>query len=546
VTAKPAESLAVPRSAEPASSARFAALVGLGILASRLAGLVRERAFAHFFGNSGVADAVKAAFRIPNLLQNLFGEGVLSASFIPVYARLLAERDEHEARRVAGAVAAALGLAMSLLVLLGMLATPWLIDLVAPGFEGERRALTIVLVRVLFPGVALLVMSAWCLGILNSHRRFFLSYAAPVLWNAVIIGVMLWVGPRRAAEDLAVWVAWAAVGGSAAQLAVQLPRTLRLAGRLPLGLGVRDPAVHTVFRNFAPAFVSRGVLQISAYVDQLLASLLPLGAVAALGYAQTLYTLPVSLFGMSISAAELPLMSSALGSHDEIAGVLRQRLEAALQRVAFFIVPSAMAFAALGDVITAAIYRTGRFGAHDVIYVWGILAGSAVGLLASTLARVFASTFYALRDTRTPLRFACVRLLATVVLGIAFAFPLPRLLGVEPRWGAAGLTLSAGLAGWLELALLRRALARRIGAVHLAPRLLIKLWGAAGGSAVVAFALERVVSPAHPVLVAAAVLGPFGALYLASTFGLRIPEARALAARALKERASRPSLRPGA
>jgi len=532
MSAEPDVPSAPPAAAPPLpGSARFAALVALGIFASRLAGLVRERAFAHYFGNSDVADAVKAAFRIPNLLQNLFGEGVLSASFIPVYARLLAERDEGEARRVAGAVGAALALAMSALVLLGMLATPWLIDLVAPGFEGERRALTIVLVRVLFPGVALLVMSAWCLGILNSHRRFFLSYAAPVLWNAVIIAAMLVAGSRRAAAELAVWVAWAALVGSAAQLAVQLPRTLRLAGRLPLGLGARDPAVQTVFRNFAPAFVSRGVLQISAYVDQILASLLPLGAVAALGYAQTLYTLPVSLFGMSISAAELPFMSSALGSEGEIATALRARLEAAMRRVAFFIVPSAVAFVALGDVIAAAIYRTGRFGPDDVVYVWGILAGSSVGLLASTLARLFAATYYALRDTRTPMRFACVRLAATVGLGILFAFPLPRLLGLEPRWGAAGLTLSAGLAGWLELALLRRTLARRIGRAHLARGDVARLWAAAAASAAVALALERAASAAHPVIAAVVVLGPFGALYLGATLLLGVPEARALATR---------------
>jgi len=527
-----ARTVGVPAAAVPhaQASARFAVLVALGIFASRLTGLVRERAFAHFFGNSEVADALKAAFRIPNLLQNLFGEGVLSASFIPVYARLLAQRDEHAARVVAGTVAAALGLAMSALVLVGELATPWLIDLVAPGFEGERRALTIVLVQVLFPGVALLVMSAWCLGILNSHRRFFLSYAAPVMWNAVIIAALLLFGGTTGASELAVRVAWAAVVGSAAQLAVQLPRTLRLAGRLPLGIGARDAAVRTVFRNFTPAFVSRGVLQISAYLDQVLASLLPFGAVAALGYAQTLYTLPVSLFGMSVTAAELPLMSSALGSDAEIAASLRARLEAAMRRVAFFIVPSAVAFVALGDVITAAIYRTGRFGAGDVAYVWGILAGSAVGLLASTLARLLAATYYALRDTRTPLRFACVRLAATLGLGILFAFPLPRLLGVEPRWGAAGLTLSAGLAGWLELILLRRALARRIGHPELSRGLLARLWAAGAGSAIPALLIERSLPAVHPVVVGLAVLPCFAALYLAATLALGIPEARALAA----------------
>src|SRR5262245_57165212 len=192
-------------------SARFAALVGLGIFASRLAGLVRERALAHYFGNSDVADALKAAFRIPNFLQNLFGEGVLSASFIPVYSRLLAQQDREEARRVAGAVAALLGLLVSGLVLLGVLGTPLLIDLIAPGFEGARRELTIRLVRILFPGAGLLVLSAWCLGVLNSHRRFLLSYTAPVIWNVAIIVALVLAGARVGQDELAVVAAWGSV-----------------------------------------------------------------------------------------------------------------------------------------------------------------------------------------------------------------------------------------------------------------------------------------------------------------------------------------------
>ncbi len=531
MSAEPAPEAALEAAPRVTGTGRFAALVAAGILLSRIAGLVRERAFAHYFGNSDVADALKAAFRIPNLLQNLFGEGVLSASFIPVYARLLAEGDVAGARRVAGAVGAALTFAMSAFVLVGVVAAPLLVDVLAPGFDGDRRALTIVLVRVLFPGVALLVLSAWCLGILNSHRRFFLAYAAPVIWNAAIVATLLWAGRRSDAAGLAVWVAWGAVIGSAAQLAVQLPRALRLAGRLPLAIARPDASVQTVFRNFVPAFVGRGVIQVSAYIDQLLASLLPLGAVAALGYAQTLYTLPVSLFGMSISAAELPFLSSELGASDAVAAALRARLTAAMRRVAFFIVPSAVVFVALGDVVTAAIYKTGRFGADDVRYVWGIVAGSAVGLLASTLARVFAATFYALRDTRTPMRIACVRLAATAVLGIAFAFPLPRLFGLEPRWGAAGLTLSAGLAGWIELVLLRRALERRIGRARLAPALLVRLWAAALASAALALAVERGVGGLHPVAIAVAVLGSYGAAYLAATRGLGVDEARMLVAR---------------
>ena len=169
-------------------------MVAAGILLSRIIGLVRNRVFAHYFGTSDAADAFNAAFRIPNFLQNLFGEGVLSASFIPVYAGLRARGDEAEARLVASAIAALLGLATAVLVLVGILFTPWLIAAIAPGFTGEKREVTIRLVRILFPGAGLLVLSAWCLGVLNSHRRFFLSYSAPVLWNLAIIASLIAFG----------------------------------------------------------------------------------------------------------------------------------------------------------------------------------------------------------------------------------------------------------------------------------------------------------------------------------------------------------------
>lgn len=507
-------------------SGRFAALVAAGILFSRVAGLVRERAFAHYFGSSGVADALKAAFRIPNLLQNLFGEGVLSASFIPVYARLLAHGEEDAARRVAGSVAALLALAMALLVLLGVLAAPWLVDLVAPGFEGERRALTVSLVRMLFPGVALLVLSAWCLGVLNSHHRFFLSYVAPVAWNLVIVAALVAAASGgRASERLATIVALAAVAGAAAQLGLQLPQALRLARPRWLGPRAGGSALRRVLRNFGPAFVGRGVVQISAYVDQLLASLLPLGAVASLGYAQTLSLLPVSLFGMSVSAAELPAMARATGGASEVASALRSRLGTALRRVGFFVVPSAVAFLALGDTIAAAIYQTGRFSAEDADVVWAILAASAPGLLASTLGRLYASTFYALQDTRSPLRFAWVRLVASVGLGALCAFPLPRLLGVPPAYAVAGLALGSGLAGFLELGLLRRGLDRRIGRARLGAACGARLALAAALAAAAAWAV-RLPLPTLPPLVAAALQLPvYGAVYLGASLALGVDEA---------------------
>jgi putative peptidoglycan lipid II flippase len=511
-----------------AQSKSHAFLVGAGIFLSRVAGLIRDRVFAHYFGNSDAADAFRAAFRIPNFLQNMFGEGVLSASFIPVYARLLARKDEEEARRTAGAIAGILALTTSILVLAGVLTTPYLIDFIAPGFHGEKRELTIRLVRILFPGAGLLVFSAWCLGILNSHRRFFLSYTAPVVWNAAMIATMWKWGGHYSQFPLVAIVAWGSVAGSALQVAVQLPVVLHLLHGLRLSLSYHGENVKAVVRNFFPVFIGRGVVQISAYVDVWLASLVPItGAVSALSYAQTLYTLPVSLFGMSVSAAELPQMSGELGNEQEVAQALRGRLTAGLRQIAFFVVPSVAAFLILGDVVVAAIYRTGQFKQADVIYVWGILAGSTVGLLASTLGRLYSSTYYALRDTRTPLRFAIVRVILTTGLGYLCAIPLPRLLGIEPRWGVAGLTISAGIASWVEFHLLRRTLNKRIGQTGLPLEYLAKLWLAALASAAAGWGIRHAFGPHSPILIAVLVLGLYGIVYFGATWSLGLPEARA-------------------
>src|SRR5215470_8560641 len=301
------------------SVGRGAFLVAAGIFLSRIAGLIRDRVFSHFFGLSYAADAFRAAVRIPNFLQNLFGEGVLSASFIPVYAKLIAEEKREDAGRVAGAIFSLLALVTAVLVLSGVLATPYLIDAIAPGFKGETRRLAIQLVRIFFPGVGFLVLSAWCLGILNSHRKFFLSYVSPVVWNVAMIAALVAFGRSSDLNRLAYYTAWGSVVGSALQFMVQLPVVIRLAPTLRLALHLASENVRMVIRNFGPAFVSRGVTQISAFVDGILASKVGVGALAALTNAQLISLLPISLFGMSISAAELPSMSSVLGSEQEVA-----------------------------------------------------------------------------------------------------------------------------------------------------------------------------------------------------------------------------------
>jgi putative peptidoglycan lipid II flippase len=526
------------------STGRSAFMVGAGILISRIVGLVRQRVFAHYFGSSSAAgDAFAAAFRIPNFLQNVFGEGALSASFIPVYSKLLAQDNEEEASHVASAIAALLALVTASIVLVGVLFTPYFIYFIAWGFEGETRELAIRLARILFPGAGLLVMSAWCLGVLNSHRRFFLSYTAPVVWNVAIITSLLVYGGRVTEFRLAEVAAWGSVIGSALQFGVQLPTVLRVVHRLRPVLDLVSADVKTVMRNFVPVFISRGVIQISAFVDAGLASLLPTGAVISLTYAQSLYTLPVSLFGMSVSAAELPAMSGAIGNTDQIAEILRHRLDEGLRRIAFFIVPSSMAFLALGDLIAALLYQTGKFKHADTNYVWAILAGSTIGLLASTLGRLYSSTYYALRDTRTPLRCAIIRVVLTTVLGYLCAIPLPPALGLDPKWGVAGLTASAGIAGWVEFTLLRRTLNRRIGPTGLAIPFVAKLWIGAAIGAGVAWALKLLISPMHPIPLAIIVLGAYGVIYFAVTFIFGLPEARAVLGRVFRG-FSRPKSEP--
>jgi len=507
-----------------------AALVAAGILGSRVLGLIRNSLIARYLGTTVAADAWTAAFKVPNTLQNLFGEGALSAAFVPVYARLLGAGEDDEADRVAGAVAAILGVTIAIFVLVGVLIAPLLIYAIAPGFTGERRELTVTLTRILFPGAGFLTLSAWCLGVLNSHRKFLIAYAAPIAWNLSLIVALVWWGRMPDKAHVVTVMAWASVCGSVLQFAVQVPAVKRVAPRLRVALETTTGNVREILRNFGPAFVSRGVVQISSYIDQFLTSFLPNGMVAVFGFATTLYMLPVSMFGAAISVAELPEMSRATAEEHEAGGMLRSRIDAGLRRIAFLVVPSAVAFLALGDVLIRVVYEHGHFTATDAVYTWAVLCGSAVGLLAGTLGRLYSSTYYALRDTRTPLRYATVRVALTTVLGATFAFGVPRWFGIDAHWGAAGLSASAGLAAWVEFTLLRRRLNRRIGPTGLTGRFTITLWGLAVASAALAVLVQRYTADWRRMVAGLAVIAIYGAAYLGGAMLLRVPEARGIVA----------------
>jgi putative peptidoglycan lipid II flippase len=429
--------------------------------------------------------------------------------------------------------------------LLGVLLAPLLVSIFTPGFTGERRALLIDVVRIVFPMTGVLVLSAWALGILNSHRRFFLPYFAPVLWNAAIIGTLLTFGSRLDVSSLVIAAAWGALLGGVLQFAVQLPLVLKLDREIRLSTGRGEPAFIEAVRKAGPAILGRGVVQLSGYLDLVLATLLAVGALGRLRYAQTLYLLPVSLFAMSVAATALPELAR---DRDGALDTLRQRTAAAALRVAFYVVPSFVAFVALGDVLVAGLYRAGAFGAADVRVVWWILIGYSLGLLASTTTRVYQTTFFALRDTATPARAATVRVAIAFVGGAAlmvqfepitvFGIAIPAgafasLTAAGLPLGPLGLTAGASLGAWVEWFLLRRRLRAQLGGIGADVLALARMFLAALIAAAAARWLSLRLTAVNPLPAAAIVGAVYGAAYLGLAALLRLDEARALASGAL-------------
>lgn len=525
---------------------RNAGAVSLGILLSRIAGLLREKLLAYHLGTGLAAEAFRAALRIPNVLQNLLGDGVVSAAFVPTYARTVDRGETEDAGRLAGAVASLLILVTGALVAIGILFAGPITRVLTPGFPADsaKYALTVTLVRIITPSLGFLVLSAWCLGVLNAHRNFFRAYVAPVLWNAsIIVAVSVAALVGREQRDLAVAVAIGALVGAVLQFALQLPTVLRLAPGLRLGLARGTPGLRQVLRASGPAILGRGVVQLSAYIDLIVASLLAAGAVAALGYAQVLYLLPVSLFGMSVAAASLPNLATFEAT--ELAA-RQMALERAAGRITLFVVPTSVLYLAMGDRVVAVLFEGGAFGPAQTRQVAAVLAAYALGLLATTQSRLLQAVLYALDDTRTPARVAVLRVLVATTLGVLLMLLLDGwrwdtdgpvrvassgLASLEARsaassllrLGAVGLALGSSIGAWTEWAILSRNVRRRTGfrpaRRHLLRVLLAALAIVPGGvagrsvSATMASALPGVPSP---VLAALAIVIALSSLVLAA------------------------------
>ena len=475
-----------------------ASIVALGILASRVLGLIRWSLMARYFGSGAHADVLRAAFQAPNALQNLLGEGTMSAAFIPVYSKMVEEGRPEAAGRFAGSILGLLTAVVCVGVLLGIWLAHPICSILMRGFVGDaaevaaglrevdRLLLAVDMVRLAFPMAGILVLSSWALGVLNSHRRFLMPYFAPILWNVTIIGSLLGVGsvigftpgengdsilPETLTRLLTAVFLGGVIGGLM-QFLIQLPSVAFVIKGFRLSLSTRVDGVRQALAAVGPALAGRGIAQLSAYVDILLATLLVEGAVASIGYAQVLYILPISLFGLSVAAAELPeLTRIGAGSFSRMA----ERIRAGLRQGLFLAVPTALGYIALGYAIIGAIYRGGLFGIDDNWLTYFILATYSLGLLATVGSRLLQNGFWALGDTRTPARMALVRAVIALVVAIPTMFALDQLpvsqvtgAGLSTLYfGAVGLAAGSAVAAWVEWLFLGRALKRRLGAAFI-------------------------------------------------------------------------------
>lgn len=525
-----------------------------GILASRVLGFVRDATLTRIFGAGPQLDVFRQAMRNGNLIQNLLGEQTLSAAFIPQYSRLLEEGREEEAGRFAGAIFGLLVVVAGLLSLAGVVLAAPIVALFNAGYlqdaakvaEGvqavDRFPLAVRIVRLLFPMAGLLVLSAWSVGVLNSHRKFFAAYFAPVIWNVSIISFLLYAGrdllagsgdavSLGALERVLMAGALGALLGGGLQFLVQLPFVMRVLRGFKLSVSTQARGVREALAAFWPMLAGRGAVQLSGHLDGFIASFLVSGAQGILATALTLYLLPLSLFGLAVAAAELPEMSRRQGAGtDEVS----QRITATVRRSSFFVIPTAVGYVFFGLLLVNAIYGGGAFGAVDGWLTYLVLATYSLGLPASAVTRQLNTVFYAAGNTRVPARVGVERVLLSVAIGGSAAWaldsievgPLVALEGGKVLYlGATGLALGAAVGAWYELARIRFRLKAAHSTVTLPAAVLVRMAGCALAAAVPGGILWWFLDPVAPTwLTAPAVVALYALAYLGLAHGFGVSE----------------------
>jgi len=470
--------------------ARSTSTISLATAASRVLGFIRDILIAQLFGIGMQAQAFVVAFRLPNLLRDLVGEGAITSAIVPVLSAYRSTKSPQEFWRLAHALCMRMSVVVGIFGGVGVVLAPWLVRLIAPGFasDPEKYALTVTLTRILFPFIALVGLWAFFMGLLNSLRHFAMPALGPATLNLAMIAGCLWFAPHVKPAVLA--LAWGVMAGGLVQLLMQLPVAWRLGFRWPhhlTGFAASEPPLrgspsasrqvvgwrviwshpgsHEVMRLMTPRLVGSAVHQVSVFFNTILASLAVVageGAVAALYFANRLVQLPLALFGVASAQASLPTLSEQAATQELAA--FRSTVLSVLRMVAFVTLPAAVGLIVLAHPIVQVCLERGAFDEQSTRMTAQTLSYFSVGLLAYAASKVLSHAFYALQDTRTPVKLAVEALVVNVVLAVAFLGPL--------RVG--GLALATALASHLNAWRLLRALEQRLGA-SLLPTLLTPL-----------------------------------------------------------------------
>src|SRR5580658_6144372 len=414
---------------------RAAGVVGLAVLCSRVLGLAREQIFAALFGGGRIMDAFTIAFRIPNLLRDLFAEGALSTAFVTTFSKTVATDGEAAAWRLANKVATLTATTLSAITVLGIVFAPWLVAVLAPGFEGDKAALTITLTRIMYPFILLVSLAALVMGMLNARNVFGVPAMASSFFNlgSIIVGVALgyWLDPHFGTRAILGLAVGTLIGG-ALQLGVQLPVLARLGYRFHPDWQWRDPGVSAILRLMGPSVIAASSTQVNVLVNSIFASQLGDGPTFWLTIAFRLMQLPLGVFGVALGTVALPLLArmAASGNH----AAFRSELARGMRLAFLMTIPASVGLMVLAEPIISVLYQHGRFGAHETAESAGALQFYAIGLCGYAALKVLVNAFYAIDRRKTPMVVSFLAVVLNLVLNWIFTMHL--------GWGHRGLAFS--------------------------------------------------------------------------------------------------------
>jgi len=436
---------------ENSQVARAAGIVGAATMVSRVFGLARDMVIAAFFGASWMTDAFWVAFRIPNMLRRLLGEGSLTVSFVPVFTEYLEKKTKEQALELAYNAITLLSIILAVISVLGIILSPLIVGLIAPGFISEPKqfALAVFLNRLMFPYIFFIALVALCMGILNSFRHFTAPALSPVLLNIAMIGAAFFLRPFFA-EPITSLAIGVLIGG-VLQLAMQWPFLRKFGVKLKFRFNPKHPGIKQIGVLMIPAILGAGVSTINVFVGTILASLLPGGSVTYLFYADRIMELPLGIFAIAIGTATLPSFSKHVvaGNMDE----LKSGISFSLRLMLFLTIPAMAALMALNLPIISVLFQRGAFDVTSAVYTGQALFCYALGLWAFSVLRVFVSSFYSLQDSKWPMKAAVIALIVNVVASLILMYPLKH----------NGIALASSIAATVNVLVLTIVLKRKIG-----------------------------------------------------------------------------------